>query len=187
MAVTAHRPPIKSSPAAAGSGAPPDVLVLGVGNLLVGDEGVGVHALRALEAETWPSWVRLVDGGTGGFHLLEFLRSYSRIILIDATRDGGAPGMVGQFRARVAGDFPPALGAHDIGLRDLIAAAALLGPLPEIDVITVSVTELKPMTLELSAPVAAALPEVARRVRALVDAGSADDPGIIACKQAPTV
>jgi hydrogenase maturation protease len=168
-------------------GAPTEVLVLGVGNLLVGDEGVGVHALRALETETWPAWVQLVDGGTGGFHLLGLLSGYSRIILIDATRDGGEPGTVGQFRARVAGDFPPALGAHDIGLRDLIAAAALLGPLPEIDVITVSVTELKPMTLELSAPVVAALPEVARRVRALVNDDFGDGPGIIACKQAPTV
>jgi hydrogenase maturation protease len=145
-----------------------DVLILGVGNLLVGDEGVGVHALRALEAETWPAQVHLVDGGTGGFHLLELLGSYPRIILIDATRDGAAPGTVSQFRARVAADFPPALGAHDIGLRDLISAATLLGPLPEIEVITVSVTELKPMTLELSAPVAAALPEVGRRVRSLV-------------------
>jgi hydrogenase maturation protease len=77
-------------------------------------------------------------------------------------------GTVAQFRARLASDFPPALGAHDIGLRDLIAAAALLGPLPEIDVVTVSIAELKPMTLELSPPVAAALPEVTRRVRALV-------------------
>jgi hydrogenase maturation protease len=145
-----------------------EVLILGVGNLLVGDEGVGVHALRALEAETWPAHVHLVDGGTGGFHLLELLGSYPRIILIDATRDGGAPGTVSQFRARVAADFPPALGAHDIGLRDLISAATLLGPLPEIEVITVSVTELKPMTLELSAPVAAALPEVGRRVRVLL-------------------
>jgi hydrogenase maturation protease len=154
----------------AGRGASPaDVLVLGVGNLLVGDEGVGVHALRALEAGEWPAHVHLVDGGTGGFHLLELLRSHSRIILIDATRDGAPAGTVSQFRARVAADFPPALGAHDIGLRDLISAATLLGPLPEIEVITVSVTELKPMTLELSAPVAAALPEVTRRVRALVN------------------
>jgi hydrogenase maturation protease len=147
---------------------PAEVLVLGVGNLLVGDEGVGVHACRALEAETWPAHVHLVDGGTGGFHLLGLLRSHARVILIDATRDGSPPGTVAQFRARLAADFPPALGAHDIGLRDLITAAALLGPLPEIDVITVSVAELKPMTLELSPPVGAALPEVARRVRALV-------------------
>lgn len=158
-------------PSAAPGSSPPDVLVLGVGNLLVGDEGVGVHAVRALETGIWPAHVHLVDGGTGGFHLLELLRSHSRIILIDATRDGAPPGTVSQFRARVAADFPPALGAHDIGLRDLISAATLLGPLPEIEVITISVAELKPMTLELSAPVAAALPEVTRRVRALVDTG----------------
>jgi hydrogenase maturation protease len=144
------------------------VLILGVGNLLVGDEGMGVHALRALEKETWPPHVSLIDGGTGGFHLLGLLRSHPRIILIDATRDGAPVGTVAQFRARLASDFPPALGAHDIGLRDLIAAAALLGPLPEINVVTVSIAELKPMTLELSPPVAAALPEVTRRVRALV-------------------
>ena len=147
---------------------PPEVLVLGVGNLLVGDEGVGVHALQALERESWPDHVRLVDGGTGGLHLLELLRGSGRVILLDATRDGAPPGTVTQFRARLATDFPPALGAHDIGLRDLVAAASLLGALPAIDVITISVTELKPMTLELSPPVAAALPEVGRRVRALV-------------------
>jgi hydrogenase maturation protease len=165
MVVSPH-PGGQAAPAAP---APPaEVLVLGVGNLLVGDEGVGVHAFRALEKETWPPHVHLVDGGTGGFHLLGLLRSHARIILIDATRDGAPLGTVAQFRARVAADFPPALGAHDIGLRDLISAAALLGPLPDIEVITVSIAELKPMTLELSAPVAAALPEVSRRVRALV-------------------
>jgi hydrogenase maturation protease len=160
--------PGRPAPPASSTAVPADVLVLGVGNLLVGDEGVGVHALRALEQETWPSHVRLVDCGTGGLHLLELLRGHARIVLIDATRDGAPVGTVTRFRARVAADFPPALGAHDIGLRDLIAAAGLLGPLPEIDVITVSIAELKPMTMDLSPPVAAALPEVVRRVRALV-------------------
>jgi hydrogenase maturation protease len=147
---------------------PDPLLVLGVGNLLVGDEGVGVHAIRALETEAWPAHVDLLDGGTGGFHLLASLQGYRRIILIDATRDGAPAGTVGELRPRTFADFPPALGAHDIGLHDLLRAAALLGPLPDITVITVSIEELKPMTLELSPPVAAALPEVARRVRALV-------------------
>jgi hydrogenase maturation protease len=153
---------------------PADVLILCVGNLLVGDEGAGVHAFRILEKETWLPHVHLVDGGTGGFHLLDLLRSHGRVILIDATRDGLPPGTVAQFRATVAADFPPALGAHDIGLRDLITTATLLGPLPEIDVITISIAELKPMTLELSPAVAAALPEVSRRVRALVGMASVD-------------
>jgi hydrogenase maturation protease len=156
--------PIPSSPA--------PILILGVGNLLVGDEGVGVHAIRALEQQMWPPHVDLLDGGTGGFHLLASLQAYRRIILIDATRDGAPAGTVGELRPRAFSDFPPALGAHDIGLRDLISAMVLLGPLPDIIVITVSIEELKPMTLELSPPVAAALPEVARRVKALVEAGS---------------
>lgn len=156
---------------------PPRILVLGVGNLLVGDEGLGVHAIRALARESWPSHVDLLDGGTGGFHLLASLQDYPRIILIDATRDGAPAGTVGELRPRAFSDFPPALGAHDIGLRDLLSAMTLLGPLPDLTVITVSIEELKPMTLELSPPVAAALPEVAARVRAQVGAGNAAKPG----------
>ena len=144
------------------------VLVLGVGNILVGDEGVGVHVLRALEKEAWPAHVHLVDGGTGGFHLLGYLRDYDRIILIDATRDGEPVGTVKQFTPRLASDFPPSLGAHDIGLKDLIGATALLGDLPHITVVTISVEELKPMTMELSPGVAAAVPETCRVVRRLL-------------------
>jgi len=148
------------------------LLVLGVGNLLVGDEGVGVHVIRLLERETWPAHVHLLDGGTGGFHLLGVLTSYRRVILVDATRDGAPPGTVRQFTARLPTEFPAALGAHDIGLKDLISAAAFTGALPEMTVITISVGELKPMTMELSPSVADALAEVTRRVRELAaDAG----------------
>jgi len=144
------------------------VLVLGVGNLLVGDEGVGVHVAQALQQRDWPEHVEIVDGGTGGFHLLELLQSAPRVILIDATRDGLWPGSVNHFHAVQPSDFPSALGAHDIGLKALLTAAALLGHLPDIEVITISVDELKPMTLELSPDVAAALPVVERLVRQLV-------------------
>lgn len=144
------------------------VLILGVGNLLVGDEGVGIHAVRALAQEAWPPQVQVVDGGTGGLHLIELLRAHAHVILVDATRDGAPSGTVRQFQAQTAADLPTALGSHDLGLRDLIGAASLIGSLPRLDVITVSVNDLKAMTMELSPPVAAALPEVARRVRALV-------------------
>ena len=66
------------------------ILVLGVGNLLMGDEGVGVHALRWLEAEPPLAGVRLLDGGTGGANLLGEFEGRRAIILIDATRDGTA-------------------------------------------------------------------------------------------------
>ena len=143
-------------------------LVLGIGNLLMGDEGVGVHALRAFEQEQWPDGVALVDGGTGGFHLLEYLTGYPRLVMIDATMDGTPPGTVSVLRPRYASDFPRALTAHDIGLRDLIEAAALLGPLPEVTLVTVSIDEIKSMVIDLSPAVARAIAEVGQRVREAV-------------------
>ena len=141
-------------------------LVLGIGNLLMGDEGVGVHALRAFEDGKWPDHVTLVDGGTGGFTLLEYLSDYPRIVMIDATMDGAPAGTVSVLRPRYATDFPRSLTAHDIGLRDLIESAALLGPLPDITLVTVSIEEIRSMVTDLSAPVAGAIPEVRRQVEA---------------------
>lgn len=139
-------------------------LVLGIGNLLMGDEGVGVHALRAFERDPWPESVTLLDGGTGGFHLLEYLSEYPRIVMVDATMDGAPAGTVSVLTPRYASDFPRALTAHDIGLRDLIESAALLGPLPDITLVTVSIEEIRSMVTDLSAPVAAAIPLVRERV-----------------------
>jgi hydrogenase maturation protease len=145
-------------------------LVLGIGNLLMGDEGVGVHAIRALETDAWPAAVTLLDGGTGGFHLLSYLRDYPSIILIDATTDGQSPGTVSVIRPRYASDFPRSLTAHDIGLRDLIDATVLLGELPVIDLVTISIEAIAPMVTTLSPPVAASIPRVRALVRDLVAA-----------------
>ena len=141
-------------------------LILGVGNLLMGDEGVGVAAVRRLVEAGLESQADLVDGGTGGFYLLGLLSSYERVILIDATMDGQPTGTVSLLKPRFASDFPPSLTAHDIGLKDLIESAALLGDLPQVELITVSIGELSGMTLELSGPVQDSLPRVEAMVRA---------------------
>jgi hydrogenase maturation protease len=143
-------------------------LVLGIGNLLMGDEGVGVHAVEGLAPEALPRQVTVVDGGTGGFHLLSYFSDYDPIIMIDATMDGRPPGTVSLIEPRYATDFPRALTAHDIGLRDLIESAALLGPLPKIYLITVSVAELQPMETTLSEPVQASIPQVHSLVTDLI-------------------
>jgi len=139
-------------------------LVLGVGNLLMGDEGVGVVAIRRLEQNGFAEYAELVDGGTGGFHLLGLFRDRQHLILIDAAADGNPPGTVSLIRPRYASDFPPSLTAHDIGLKDLLESAALLGDLPEVDLITVSVGGLSSLTMELSPAVAAALPRIVHLV-----------------------
>jgi len=141
-------------------------LVLGIGNLLMGDEGVGVRAIEYLQQDVWPEGVCLLDGGTGGFHLLDYLSSDEPLVMIDATMDGQPAGTVTTLRPKYASDFPRALTAHDIGLRDLVEAAQLTGALPAIDLVTVSIDEITPMHLTLSPAVQAALPAVRDAVRA---------------------
>ena len=146
----------------------PRLLVLGIGNLLMGDEGVGVHAIRALEKERLPGGVELLDGGTGGFHLLSCLGEYPVVIVIDATMDGNEPGTVGITKLQFLSDYPRSLGAHDVGLRDLIESAALLGPLPVVHLVTVSITEIRSMTTELTPAVERALVTVVQSVQRIL-------------------
>ena len=91
-------------------------------------------------------------------------REYSRIILIDATCDGKPPGTVSLLKPRFAADFPPSLSAHDIGLKDLIESAILLGAFPNVDLITISIPGLSSMSLNLSETVKAALPSIQEMV-----------------------
>jgi len=148
-------------------------LVLGIGNLLMGDEGVGVHVVRAMEEAPPIPGVTVVDGGTGGFHLLEYFSAYDPVVLVDATMDGQPPGSVAVLQPHYASDFPRSLTAHDIGLRDLIEAAVLTGPLPRIWLVTVSIGQMQPMQTEMSSDVAASIPRVVEAVERLVRGGDA--------------
>ncbi len=136
-------------------------LVLGIGNLLMGDEGVGVHVARALADRPLPPHVTVVDGGTGGFHLLSCLLDFEPVVLIDATTDGHAPGTITTTEPKFASDFPRSLTAHDIGLRDLIESAALLAPLPKMYLVTISIDALQSMEMRLSPAVDACVPRAA--------------------------
>jgi len=133
----------------------------------MGDEGVGVHVLRALEDLPEMRDVRLLDCGTGGVNLLTELDSADDVVMVDATRDGLDAGAITFLRPETVGELPRGLGAHDFGLKDLFVTAALLGRLPRIHLYTVSVEEVRPMCTELSPEVAAAVPRVAASMRAL--------------------
>jgi hydrogenase maturation protease len=145
---------------------PPRVLLLGIGNLLMGDEGVGVAVVRRLERLDLPADVECLDGGTGSFALLEPMQRAGRVILVDATVDGSPPGSVHRLEPRFSRDYPRSLTAHDIGLKDLLDAFHLLGDPTPVTLFAVSIPPLSELGMELSPPVAAAVPEVVRRVLA---------------------
>ena len=135
----------------------PRTLVLGLGNVIMGDEGVGVHVVRALEKLPLPESVECLDGGTGGFILLEPLQNADRILLVDATSDANPPGTVTRTTPRFARDYPPTLTAHDIGVKDLLDAFYMNGGKRDVTLYTITIDPQQPISLHLSPPVASAL------------------------------
>jgi len=125
-------------------------LVLGLGNVIMGDEGVGVHVVRALGKHPLPPGVKCLDGGTGGFVLLEPLQQADRIVLIDAAADGNPPGTVTRTTPRFAKDYPPTLTAHDIGVKDLLDAFYMQGGTREVVLYAIAIDPQQPISMELS-------------------------------------
>jgi len=141
-------------------------IVIGIGNSLMGDEGIGVHVARYLSQNaTLPDGIEVLDGGTGGFHLMGHFQGYDRVILVDASVDGKSPGTITQLAPRFSSDYPTTLTAHDIGLKDLIDAMYLLDSRPEIILFTVTIEVPLDVSLELTPELQAAVPVVAERVR----------------------
>lgn len=134
----------------------------------MGDEGIGVHVIKSLNNKSFPENVTLLDGGTGGFHLLSYFQEYPKIIMIDATMDGSPAGTIKIITPKFASDFPSALSAHDIGLKDMIESMHLLGNMPKIYLITVSITEIKSMVMELSKDVKKTIPEVIEKINEIL-------------------
>ncbi len=140
------------------------ILVLGIGNYLMGDEGVGVHAIHALDKIKLPAYVDIIDGGTGSFDLMPILSQYPLAIFIDATMDFRSPGTIGVIYPKFAKDFPTVLSAHDVGLKDMIDALEFKNELPNIVLITISIKEMNPMTIELTDPIKESIPKIVDKV-----------------------
>ena len=145
----------------------PKLLVLGIGNLLMGDEGVGVHLAQRLAEQPLPSGIDVLDGGTGGFHLTNYFTSYPCLILIDATLDERPPGTIRLLEPRFSSDFPRSMSTHDIGLRDLLEGLQVMGQMPKVYLFAVSIAELQEMHIGLSPEVEKVMPELEERVKLL--------------------
>lgn len=145
----------------------PNRLVLGIGNVLQGDEGVGVHVIRRLQKASLPPDVTCLDGGTGGLVLLEPMQEATRILLVDACVADEAsdpPGTIRKTRPRYARDFPKTLTAHEVGLKDLLDAAFLLGHSADITLYCIAIDPQQPLSMELSPEIARAADQVSAMV-----------------------
>ncbi|MGD8474791.1 MAG: HyaD/HybD family hydrogenase maturation endopeptidase [Anaerolineae bacterium] len=146
-----------------------ETLVLGLGNILLRDEGVGVRVVeRLLEQYDFPEGVRVMDGGTLGLDLLPFLEDASRLLVIDAVQARKPPGTL----VRLVGDEIPIfldaskVSPHQEGLQDLLAVALLKGYFPdEVVFWGAQITSLG-VGLEMSEAVAEQVDALAEKVLA---------------------
>ncbi len=145
-----------------------EILVLGIGNYLMGDEGVGVHVAEALLKRPLPEHVDVLDGGTGGFHLLEYFELYNTVILVDATLGDYPIGTIRLIKPKFAHDFPMAMSTHDIGLKDMVGALQLLGTMPEIHLFVVSIESLQQQGIELTQEISDVLPKLIIEIENLI-------------------
>jgi len=142
------------------------ILVLGLGNLLLRDEGVGVHVVRALDAgPPLPPDVEVLDGATAGFGLIDILSGRRKVIVIDAIEATCAPGSV--VRLTIDDLVPTSstpLSLHEVGFLEALTATARLGVAPQDIVIFGVRPAVVDYGLELSPTVAALLPRIVQLV-----------------------
>ena len=140
-----------------------ETLVLGVGNLIQSDDGVGIHAIRRLQAlAELPDGVQVVDGGTLGLELLHCLEGVSHLVVVDAVEAGTPAGTL----IRMADDEVPAylslkMSPHQIGLPDLLFASKLRDLYPQ----QVVIWGIQPASIEMGLELS---PLVADQLDALV-------------------
>jgi hydrogenase maturation protease len=136
------------------------VLILGVGNPLAGDDGVGVRAIEALAATSdLPEGIRLLDVGVLGMDILAWTRPDEPVVILDAVHGPGDPGTLYRFALdEIEAPAEPPLSVHELGIADVLHAARLMGRPLRGTLVGVEPARLQAFTAGLSPPVAAALP-----------------------------
>ena len=135
-------------------------IIIGIGNLILRDEGVGVHAVRELEKRDLPAHVKVIDGGTYLMDLLNVIQEAERIIVIDALQGGGAPGTVYRVTPEdLMAETERTLSLHQVGLLEVLGVVRQLGGEPHAVIIGVEPKEIS-WGMELTSEVEAKLPRV---------------------------
>jgi hydrogenase maturation protease len=145
-----------------GANAPPrNILIMGVGNLLLTDDGFGVHVINALREISFPPSVTLIEAGIVSHQLIPDFHEADLLIFIDAVEAGDTPGSIFRFKPEdmhFMSNIKASL--HDMSLIDVLHMTALTGERPETIIIAVQPKDVKSCSMELNDEVKAAIPKV---------------------------
>ncbi len=135
------------------------ILILGLGNILLGDEGVGVRIIEHLCSSSLPEEVEVIDGGTAGYELLTFLEGREKVIIVDAVKTEDKPGSVYRVDLSILDDDSGVnLSLHQIGLKNILKMASLMDMRPEVTLVGMVPKEYHQYKIGLSREVEEAIP-----------------------------
>ena len=148
--------------------------VIGVGNILLCDEGIGVHVVRELSSRGETPGVEYVDGGVAGATLLNLVEGEERIVIVDAVDAPFPPGTVVRMTPdELAGSDRPSWSLHDLNLADTLGMMRLRETLPELILLGVVPADIETYSLELSEPLTSRFREIVEKVRSEIAAFAA--------------
>jgi hydrogenase maturation protease len=140
------------------------ITVLGLGNILLKDEGFGVHFVRWFsERHNWGEDVRILDGGTLGYRLLDIIASSSHVIVIDAIKIDDEPGAIYRFtKEEMELRMPEPTTAHEVEFPDVLFMAELMGESPEVTFLCIVPQCYGTMDIEMSPVMNDSFPKMER-------------------------
>ncbi|OHD64066.1 MAG: hypothetical protein A2176_08620 [Spirochaetes bacterium RBG_13_51_14] len=146
-------------------------MILGIGNILRSDDGLGVYIIRHMEESgvPLPEGVELLDGGTAGFDLLGLIDGYDKIVIVDALKTNDKPGSIYRFTPEHAVESRARFSLHEVGIMEVIKTLRIMDHNPEIEFVGIVPDNICDIDTNISQAVRESIP---RAVDVILDAAT---------------
>jgi len=142
-----------------------DTVIIGIGNILLQDDGVGVHVIKQLENEKLPSTIELVDGGTSTLDTLGFFLDYKKVIVVDCLRAGLKPGTIYKIKPDDIKNYKKEnLSIHDVQILDVVKMANMMDKYPQVVIFGIEPEKIA-LDLEMTQTMVSKIPEIVRNIK----------------------
>ena len=140
-------------------------VIIGIGNILLKDDGVGVHVIKQLENEKLPSTIELVDGGTSTLDMLGYFLDYERVIVVDCLRAGLKPGTIYRIKPEDIKSYKKEnLSIHDVQILDVVKMANMMDKYPEVVIFGIEPEKID-LDLEMTETMTNKIPEMVSYIK----------------------
>jgi len=142
-----------------------DVVIIGIGNILMQDDAMGVNVIRQLENENLPSTIEVVDGGTSALNMLSYFIEYKKLIIVDCLKAGHKPGTIYRIQPEdIAGYDGRNLTIHDVQILDVVKMAKMMGKFPQVVIFGIEPQQID-LGLEMTELMNSKIPEVIKHIK----------------------